>query len=392
MALGDINAIQEDASIATTLTTVVGADSLVTNNLDLVALHSIIADLSRRLQNAQHTIQSQKDLANQAHSSSDNHRKRITDMALAYRLETAKNSTNERKQIKLTESAHYEESKAQGVQMHQKLRTMIIDQEMTKSKLLAIKIDNLKDKIVKFSKTQDSQRLLLQHLGEYDVLVDELCQAAQFGDLQKCLSLLQKGAAVNEVDSAGYLPIHYACVQGNLDVVKLLLEYGSDPTSYITGKNPLEVLAKHGHVAGLKLLLDFGADLNDAGSSGLAAILAAAQANQLEVVKALLDLGCDIHTFDIYGNTALHFAVQLKDPVPMIRLLLSHGADTKRMNQNDMTPLKLAYSATNGPAIEALGGRTGVVSDAEMGAKAAATGASDLPANDIDDFTTESDI
>ena len=47
---------------------------------------------------------------------------------------------------------------------------------------------------------------------------------------------------MNYIDSAGYLAIHYACSTGYYEVVKLLLEFGSDHSSFLTGKVYLSVV------------------------------------------------------------------------------------------------------------------------------------------------------
>jgi hypothetical protein len=61
------------------------------------------------------------------------------------------------------------------------------------------------------------------------------------GNLEECYTLLSSGAWVNYIDSAGYLAIHYACSTGCYEVVKLLLEFGSDHSSFLTGKVYLSI-------------------------------------------------------------------------------------------------------------------------------------------------------
>lgn len=52
--------------------------------------------------------------------------------------------------------------------------------------------------------------------------------AAQSGDLDRIISLLEKGEDVNVRDRAGYTALHYAARNGHLDVCKYLLANGSD--------------------------------------------------------------------------------------------------------------------------------------------------------------------
>ena len=57
------------------------------------------------------------------------------------------------------------------------------------------------------------------------------------GNLNECYTLLNSGAWVNYVDRAGYLALHYACSAGSYEVVKLLLEFGADHSSFLTGRH-----------------------------------------------------------------------------------------------------------------------------------------------------------
>lgn len=86
----------------------------------------------------------------------------------------------------------------------------------------------------------------MQHLGQLDCIAEDLACAAQHGDVDACASLIRKGGDVNEMDSAGYCPIHYACQGGHIKVVILLLQFGSDVTSYLTGHSCIEICARNG--------------------------------------------------------------------------------------------------------------------------------------------------
>jgi ankyrin repeat protein len=50
------------------------------------------------------------------------------------------------------------------------------------------------------------------------------------GDFDACKILLDSGALVDIRDGDGYTQLHAATLQGHLDVVKLLLARGSDPS------------------------------------------------------------------------------------------------------------------------------------------------------------------
>ena len=88
---------------------------------------------------------------------------------------------------------------------------------------------------IQIETTQESRRQILHHLVQFDELSSSLCSAAQHGELATVTTLLRRGAPVHGLDAAGYTPLHYACSIGAYDCVKLLLEFGSDCSSNISG-------------------------------------------------------------------------------------------------------------------------------------------------------------
>jgi ankyrin repeat protein len=68
--------------------------------------------------------------------------------------------------------------------------------------------------------------------------------------------LIERGADVNAVQTAGYRPLHQAAVTGREDLVRTLLEAGADKTARCDrGKTPAEYARERGHEA-LAALLD----------------------------------------------------------------------------------------------------------------------------------------
>ena len=47
--------------------------------------------------------------------------------------------------------------------------------------------------------------------------------------------------------------------------LKLLCEFGSDPSSYLTGHSPVELAARHGQIKVIQVLLFYGAKFDDKG-------------------------------------------------------------------------------------------------------------------------------
>jgi ankyrin repeat protein len=148
--------------------------------------------------------------------------------------------------------------------------------------------------------------------------------------------------------------------------VKLLCEYGSDVTCGTTGQSAVEIAARNGHSDIVRTLVDFGVNIDERGSSGCPALVAASQAGFLDCMNVILSLGADVNLTDAMSfNTALHMAVRHMEPpelpTSLIKLLLSYGSDTSKKNQEGLSPLQVALSAGNFTAVTALGGRASAI-------------------------------
>ena len=53
--------------------------------------------------------------------------------------------------------------------------------------------------------------------------------AASYGGRDEIALLVASGARVNAVGGEGYTPLHWAAVEGRLDVINTLLDLGADP-------------------------------------------------------------------------------------------------------------------------------------------------------------------
>lgn len=131
--------------------------------------------------------------------------------------------------------------------------------------------------------------------------------AAQRGDLQCVRGLLESGADVNDPDEKGITPLKYASAEPQPEMLRLLLAHGASPNlADHRGFTPLHCVAGHGFY-------------NEA----------------LEMASILIASGADVNQRSSeLGFTPLHEA----RTIPMIDLLLRHGADPCSRNNDGQLP------------------------------------------------------
>lgn len=116
---------------------------------------------------------------------------------------------------------------------------------------------------------------------------------------------------------AGNTLLHFASGAGCLQVVKSLLHHGANPSLEGRGRTPLYCVANECWSAAgpeiVRALVGAGADVNEAsGVTRATALHAAARRGNVEIVRALLDLGADLHARDRKGDTPLERAINCR--------------------------------------------------------------------------------
>jgi ankyrin repeat protein len=156
----------------------------------------------------------------------------------------------------------------------------------------------------------------------------QLLQLASEGETQAALALVGGNTDVNQSQSDGTTPLHYAIYYNDVDLVKRLIERGADVKAVNAyGATPLSEAAIAGNTEVITALLKAGADANERGKDDQTALMIIARTPNVDAAKALVAAGADVNAVEKWrGQTALMWAVAQNQPA-MTDFLIAEGAD-----------------------------------------------------------------
>ncbi len=191
-----------------------------------------------------------------------------------------------------------------------------------------------------------------------NVLVDGeqlFFEALNEGNLSMVKLMLEHGADPNVKNEEGVTAFHATLILGNLEVTRLLLAHGADPNV----KNEEGVTAFYatlilGNLEVTRLLLAHGADPNILPPEEDEAPLSYfAGDGNLDVVQLLLSAGMYVDIRDEDQDTPLHKAAQ-GGYVEIFKILLEAGADPSLKNDDGDRPIDLVRDSKKRPQFLAL--------------------------------------
>lgn len=145
-----------------------------------------------------------------------------------------------------------------------------------------------------------------------EVTANMLFNAVRFGSVSRAREILTGSPAfINEFDSNGYSPVHWAAKSGSVDMMEVLVEFKGElnvATQADSKMLPLHWAASDGKLSMIQYLLAQRCDINAIDGNGCTPAIVACQHEQATCVVFLVQNGADLSLSDNNGDTALHWA------------------------------------------------------------------------------------
>ena len=167
----------------------------------------------------------------------------------------------------------------------------------------------------------------------------QLHQAVSAQDIEGTRTLMTPSQELNERDSGGMAPIHFAVLEGRVELVKMLLHGGADANIVVDSSNadvahyvslhqfsPLHIAANRDSLDVADLLITWGANINQATDDQRSPLHIAAGKGNQHLARLLIANGADVNARDFEGYTPLHSAACF-GRLAVIEVLLANGAD-----------------------------------------------------------------
>ncbi|XP_071521478.1 transient receptor potential cation channel subfamily A member 1-like [Panulirus ornatus] len=167
----------------------------------------------------------------------------------------------------------------------------------------------------------------------------------------------QISAMLNEQDSLGWSPLHYACRSGQISSLASLLRLGACVrTKDNRNESPLHFAAKYGRYNTVRHLVESSSGfliLNECNDEGKTALHIASEEGHTRVVQLLLSKGALLHR-DHQGRTPLHLAAAGGHGHTITALLAVHSHTLDQVDKDGNTPLHAAVRANRAEVVTQL--------------------------------------
>jgi hypothetical protein len=174
-----------------------------------------------------------------------------------------------------------------------------------------------------------------------------LIKAAEQGDLEAVINLLDQGTGLNVTDSRGITPLIAASYQNHVEVAQELIDRGADVNLKDNSQqNAFLIATSEGYLELLQITLSAGADVSSFDSFNGTGLIRAAERGHVDIVTELLKTEINLDHVNRLGWTALLEAIILGrgslQHTNVVRLLVEAGADINIGDNNGVLPIEHA--------------------------------------------------
>ena len=169
-------------------------------------------------------------------------------------------------------------------------------------------------------------------------------------------AIINHGSNVNATAEDCLTPLMFACHEGNVEALNVLLNAGADPNMADSNGGTLIHLSV---VRGcsketLQTIIDHGADVNATDNNNLTTLMLACQKGNDEIINLLFNARADPNIHDTAGETLIHHAFAQGCSKETLQTIIKHGADVNATNKDNITALMLACKHSSEEAINIL--------------------------------------
>ena len=152
--------------------------------------------------------------------------------------------------------------------------------------------------------TESSDNPNLDHFYRKLLILAKRGDRQQFLETFRQILSIQKKININYKDENGFTALHFACDEGNLKIVEIILGAGCDTNiKNIYKQTPLHISAKRGYFDISKKLIESGAELNIEDSEKNTPLHYVCKDNYIELLKYFLTKNPKVDIKNIYGKT-----------------------------------------------------------------------------------------
>ena len=156
--------------------------------------------------------------------------------------------------------------------------------------------------------------------------------------------ILSSGVSVNDPAKNGNTPLILVCQNGNLDILKLLVEHKANiADKSMDGASALGEAARYGNLEVIEFLLKNGADMNIKCQNQLTPLILSLENKKFKVARYLIDQNADLNYLTENGNSALKAAIRSQNDT-LVELVVNKTNPIFKL-ENDEDDAILAYSS-----------------------------------------------